>query len=152
MAGKYIQYNLLSAILDFKIWMHTVISVSRQLEKRSFHARLSAQNCENVWPARSRETKTVKFRFSLLRQTKKNLWKNVRENKQIEQSVTELDVFKVSMRFTSRIKKVAVSPKEVKFFLLSSYVLGNPQVKFFLWWPFGDQLQWQIEDFVIEKA
>ena len=64
--------------------------------------------------------KAIKFRFSLSRQ------KNVRESKQIEQSVTELDVFKVSMRFTSKIKKVAVSPKEVKFFLLCSYVLGNP--------------------------
>ena len=64
--------------------------------------------------------------------------------------MTELDVFKVSLRFTSKIKKVAVSLKEVKFFLLSSYVLGNPQVKFFLWWPFGNQLQGRTEDFVIE--
>ena len=64
----------------------------------------------------------------------------------------ELDVFKVSMRFTSKIKKVAVSPKEVKFFLLSSYVLGSPQVKFFLWKPFGNHLQGWTEDFVIEGA
>ena len=53
--------------------------------------------------------------------------------------MTELDVFKVSMRFTSKIKKVAVSPKEVKFFLLCSYVLGNPPSKTFplvaIWQP-----------------
>ena len=65
---------------------------------------------------------------------------------QIKQSVTEIAVFKVSTRFISKIKKFAVSPKEVKFFLLSSYVLGNPQVKCFLWWPFGDQLQGRTED------
>ena len=39
------------------------------------------------------------------------------------QSVTEATVFKVSMR--SKIKKVAVSPKEVKFFVSSTYVLGR---------------------------
>ena len=66
--------------------------------------------------------------------------------------MTEIAVFKVSTRFTSKIKKFAVSPKEVKFFLLSSYVFGNPQVKCFLWWPFGDQLQGRREDFVIEGA
>ena len=134
--------------------MQTVIniSVSRQLGKKSFRMLLSARNCENVWPARSSETKAIKFRFSLSRQTKKNLWKNVRENEQIEQSMTEIAVFKVSTSFTSKIKKFAVSPKEVKFFLLSSYVLGNPQVKCFLWWPFGDQLQGRREDFVIEGA
>ena len=64
--------------------------------------------------------------------------------------MTEIAVFKVSTSFTSKIKKFAVSPKEVKFFLLSSYVLGNPQVKCFLWWSFGDQLQGRREDFVIE--
>ena len=66
--------------------------------------------------------------------------------------MTEIAVFKVSTSFTSKIKKFAVSLKEVKFFLLSSYVFGNPQVKCFLWWPFGDQLQGRREDFVIEGA
>ena len=53
--------------------------------------------------------------------------------------MAEIAVFKVSTRFTSKIKKVAVSPKEVKFFLLSSYVLGNPPSQIFpleaIWQP-----------------
>ena len=41
------------------------------------------------------------------------------------QSVTEAAVFKVSMRFNYKIKKVAVSPKEVKFFCVAYVCSGK---------------------------
>ena len=40
--------------------------------------------------------------------------------------MTELDVFKVSMRFTSKIKKVAVSPKRSQVFLVVFLCSGQP--------------------------
>ena len=45
-------------------------------------------------------------------------------------SVTEAAVFKVSMRFNQKIKKVAVSPKEVKFFVLSILMFWEDETKY----------------------
>ena len=41
------------------------------------------------------------------------------------QNMTEAAVFKVSMRFNQKIKKVAVSPKKVKFFCVAYLCSGK---------------------------